>query len=162
MRLARAAPTLCRSPDLPRPRPVTLVGLALVTGALVTLVWVALTSAVVYYVTPSELAAHRTDQSVRLYGIVVPGSERWDATIRTLSFSLTDGATTVNVTSTDLPTDLFRDGVAVVVEGHADGVGHFAAGEVLVKHSEVYGPLSSGQTIPPGVLQQLQQGTSRP
>ncbi len=147
---------------MPRPRPITLVGLALVTGALAALVWVALTSAVVYYVTPSELAAHRTDASLRLYGIVVPGSERWEATPRTLSFALTDGTTTVDVTSTDLPTDLFRDGAAVIVEGHAGGAGVFAAGQVLVKHSEVYGPLAPGQTVPPGVLQQLEQGTSAP
>ncbi len=147
---------------LRRPRPITFLGLALVAGAFVALVWVALTSTVVYYLTPSELAAHRADQSVRLYGIVVPKSERWDAVTRTLSFALTDGTTTVEVRSNGLPTDLFRDGAAVVVAGHGSGVGRFAADEVLVKHSEVYGPLAPGQTVPPAVLRRLEQGTSAP
>ena len=145
-----------------RHRSTTVLALALVAGALVALAWVALTSAVVYYVTPSELAAHRTDQSVRLYGIVAPGSVRWDASTDTLSFALTDGRTTVEVTSTSLPTDLFRGGAAVVVAGRAGAPRQFVADEVLVKHSEVYGPLAPGQTIPPGVLQQLEQGTTAP
>lgn len=145
-----------------RPRPITVIGLALVAGALIALLWVALSSAVVYSVTPSELAAHPPDQSVRLYGIVVPGSVRWDAESGMLSFALTDGTTSVAVTSTSLPTDLFRDGAAVVVGGHRGTPGRFIADEVLVKHSEVYGPLSAGQTVPPGVLQQIEQGTGAP
>ena len=145
-----------------RQRPITVLGLALVAGSLVALVWVALTSAVVYYVTPSELAAHRTDQSIRLYGIVVSGSVHWDAATDTLSFALTDGRTSVAVSSTSLPTDLFRDGTAVVVAGHAGTPGQFVADEILVKHSEVYGPLAPGQTMPPGALEQVEQGSSAP
>ena len=145
-----------------RPRPITLVGLVLVIAAFVALIAIALTSALEYDVTPTELAAHQRDGTVRLTGIVVPKSERWDAATKTLSFALTDGSTTVEVSSTALPTDLFRDGVAVVVAGHANGPGRFTATEVLVKHSEVYGPLAPGQTIPPGVVQQLEAGGGSP
>ena len=145
-----------------RPRPITLIGLALVTAALGALVVIALTSAIEYDVTPTQLAAHGRDGTVRLAGIVVAKSERWDAATKTLSFALTDGTTTVAVSSTSLPTDLFRDGVAVVVAGHAGGPGRFIATEVLVKHSEVYAPLAPGQTIPPGVVEQLQTGGGRP
>lgn len=40
-----------------RPRIATLAGLALVVGAFAALVGMSLTSAVVYYVTPSEIAS---------------------------------------------------------------------------------------------------------
>lgn len=143
----------------PWPRPITLVSVILVAAAFLGLLVAALTSALVYDISPSELASHAGDASVRLYGLVVPGSERWDAATRTLSFAITDGATTVAVSTSDLPTDLFRDGMAVVLAGHAAGPGQFTADQVLVKHSEVYQALGPGQTIPPGVVEQLVNGS---
>lgn len=138
-----------------RPRFATLLGLALVVGAFVALVTISLTSALVYYVTPTELASSPSVEPVRLYGIVEPESVRWDARSSTLSFRITDGTTTIAVASRSLPTGLFRDGVGVVVAGRADGPGAFAADEILIKHSEVYEPLKPGQTPPPGLLDAL-------
>lgn len=138
-----------------RPRLATLVGLALITGAFVTLVAISLTSALVYYVTPTELASARPSSTVRLYGIVVNQSVKWDAASQTLIFQITDGTTTVDVTSRSLPTALFRDGVGVVLVGQVAGNGRFVADELLVKHSEVYQPLSPGETIPPNILEKL-------
>lgn len=135
----------------------TLVGLALVVGAFIALVTISLTSALVYYVTPSELASSPPAGAVRLYGIVEPRSVRWDAGSSTLSFRITDGTTTVAVASRSLPTGLFRDGIGVVLSGRADGSGVFAADEILVKHSEVYEPLKSGETPPPGLLDALRE-----
>lgn len=140
-----------------RPRNATLVGLGLVAGAFVALVGISLTSALVYYVTPTELAADPPTGSVRLYGIVEPGSVNWAASSSTLSFRITDGTTTMAVVSRSLPTGLFRDGIGVVLAGHATGAGDFAADEVLVKHSEVYQPLGPGQTPPPGLLETIRQ-----
>lgn len=140
-----------------RPRIGTLVGLGLVAGAFLALVGISLTSALVYYVTPTELNAGRATGTVRLYGIVEPGSVRWDAPSSTLSFRITDGTTTMAVASRSLPTGLFRDGIGVVLAGHATGVDEFAADEVLVKHSEVYQPLKPGETPPPGLLETIRQ-----
>ena len=140
-----------------RPRLVTLVGLGLVTAAFAALVGISLTSAIVYYVTPTELAADRTTGSVRLYGIVEPGSVRWDAPTSTLSFRITDGTTTIGVASRSLPTSLFRDGIGVVLAGRATGPGAFVADEVLIKHSAVYEPLRPGETPPPGLLETIRQ-----
>jgi len=145
-----------------RPRAATLLGIILVVGAIVVLVAVSLTSAIVYYVTPTELAARSTGESVRLYGIVTPGSVRWDRANSLLSFRVTDGTTTVEVSSRSLPTALFRDGVGVVLAGHATGPGRFTADEILVKHSEVYQPLKPGETIPPGLLERLGAGGATP
>ena len=135
-----------------RPRVATVVGLALVVVAFLALVGISLTSAIVYYVTPSELVSAPPAGSVRLYGIVEPGSVRWDAATKTLSFTLTDGTTDVAVTSRSLPTALFRDGIGVVLAGRLSGPNAFAADEILVKHSEVYEPLKAGETPPPGLL----------
>lgn len=144
-----------------RPRTATLVGLGLVAGAFVTLVAISLRSALVYYVTPTELASARPAGTVRLYGIVVNDSVSWNAATRTLAFQITDGTTTVDVNSQSLPTALFRDGIAVVLVGRASDAGHFVADELLVKHSEVYQPLRPGETVPPNILEQIgEPGTS--
>ena len=145
-----------------RPRAATLLGIILVVGAIVVLIAVSLTSAIVYYVTPTELAARSTGESVRLYGIVTPGSVRWDRASSLLSFRVTDGTTTVEVSSRSLPTALFRDGVGVVLAGHSTEPGRFTADEILVKHSEVYQPLKPGETIPPGLLERLGAGGATP
>lgn len=136
-----------------------MVGLALVGAAFAALVAISLTSALVYYVTPTELAANPSTSSVRLYGIVEAGSVRWDAPSSTLTFRLTDGTTTMAVVSHSLPTGLFRDGTGVVLAGRATSEDVFAADEVLVKHSEVYEPLPPGQTLPPGLLDAVRQET---
>jgi len=141
-----------------RPRIATLAGLALVVGAFAALVGISLTSAVVYYVTPSELASAQAAGSVRLYGIVEAGSVRWETETSTVSFTITDGVTAVAVRSRSLPTGLFRDGVGVVLAGRMTSPGTFSADEVLVKHSEVYEPLRPGATPPPGLLETIRDG----
>lgn len=141
-----------------RPRLATLAGLALVVGAFAALVGISLTSAVVYYVTPSELASARPAGSVRLYGIVEAGSVRWEPATSTVSFTVTDGVTAMEVRSRSLPTGLFRDGVGVVLAGRPTSSNTFTADEVLVKHSEVYEPLGPGETPPPGLLETIRDG----
>jgi len=145
-----------------RPRVATLVALALVVAAFATLVAISLTSALVYYVTPTELTSARASSTVRLYGVVVPGSVAWDAPARTLMFQVSDGTTTVDVTSRSLPTALFRDGVGVILVGQATDAHRFVADELLVKHSEVYEPLRPGETIPPNILEQIRAPEATP
>ena len=141
-----------------RARPATLLGLGLVVGALVALAGLAVTNAVVYYVTPTELAARPVDSPVRLYGIVVPETVGYDGATGVLSFRLSDGQTTVAVTSRSLPTALFRDGIGVILVGRSSGPGTFSADEILIKHAEVYQPLQPGETIPPGIVERIRGG----
>lgn len=138
---------------------MTLVGLILVVGAFVALLGISLTSALLYYLTPTELATRASGGNVRLYGIVEPGSVSWDAAASELSFRLTDGTTSMAVSSRSLPTGLFRDGIGVVLAGRLSGPGAFAADEILVKHSEVYQPLRPGETAPPGLLDTIRTET---
>jgi cytochrome c-type biogenesis protein CcmE len=96
-------------------------------------------NALVYYLTPTELAARgeaAIGQSVRLGGLVLPGSVSGSAT--DLSFVLTDGQTEITVHSTVAPTSSFREGAGAVVEGVLRPDGVFEADEVLVKHDENY------------------------
>jgi cytochrome c-type biogenesis protein CcmE len=113
-----------------------------VAGLLAVLAWLlfsGLSSALVYYLTPTELVA-RGDAAVgapvRLGGLVEPGSVSGTAT--DLTFVLTDGDTAITVHSTVAPTDSFREGAGAVVEGSLRSDGVFEADEVLVKHDENY------------------------
>jgi cytochrome c-type biogenesis protein CcmE len=113
-----------------------------VAGLLAILAWLlfsGLSSALVYYLTPSELAARgeaAVGEPVRLGGLVAPGSIAGTAT--DLTFVLTDGETDITVHSTVAPTDSFREGAGAVVEGSLGPDGVFEADEVLVKHDETY------------------------
>lgn len=142
-----------------RPRTATFVGLGLIVVAFVALIAISLTNALVYYVTPTELQARSITSSVRLYGIVEPGSVRWDSPSATVTFRITDGTTEMLVESQSLPTGLFRDGIGVILAGRTTAPGTFLADEVLVKHSAVYQPLRAGETVPPGLLDTLRAGT---
>lgn len=133
------------------------MGLALVVGAFAALIGISLSSALVYYVTPTELTAEARSGGVRLYGVVEPGSVQWDAPSSTVSFRVTDGMTTIGIVSRSIPTGLFRDGIGVVLAGRLNGSGLFTADEVLVKHSEIYEPLQPGQTLPPGLLERIRE-----
>lgn len=118
-------------------------------GALVVITWLALSgvgNALVYYLTPTELAARgdaAIGQAIRLGGLVQTGSIAGTPT--DLTFVLTDGTTDITVHSTVAPTSSFREGAGAVVEGtlRADGV--FEADEVLVKHDENYVAPTEGQ-----------------
>jgi cytochrome c-type biogenesis protein CcmE len=110
-----------------------------VLAILAWLLFSGLSSALVYYLTPTELAARgeaAVGAQVRLGGLVAPGSVSGSAT--DLTFVLTDGETDITVHSTVSPTDSFREGAGAVVEGTLGDDGVFEAEEVLVKHDENY------------------------
>lgn len=92
----------------------------------------------VYYRTPSEVAADSSSDAgrVRLGGMVQKGSvARQD---ETLTFVLTDGAYDVPVTYEGKAPGVFREGQGAIVEGTLDAGGAFLADNVLVKHSNEY------------------------
>ncbi len=138
-----------------RARPATLLGLGMLVVALIAVITLGAPGALVYYVTPTELAADPTDGPIRLYGVVEPGSVRWEGDTSELRFVVSDGTTSIAVRTQAIPTALFRDGVAVVLAGRRESATSFLADELLVKHSEVYAPLAPGQSIPPGLLDSL-------
>jgi cytochrome c-type biogenesis protein CcmE len=127
-------------PVLPPPRRPwgVLVLVAVVVVVVGYLAFSSIGSALVYYRTPTELAAmdDAVDQTMRLGGVVQAGSVSGPAT--DLTFVLTDGDTDIEVHSTVAPTRSFREGSGAVVEGSLTADGVFEATRVIVKHDENY------------------------
>lgn len=92
----------------------------------------------VYYRTPSELAAQPAlgDERVRLGGLVQPGSVRADGD--GVRFVLTDGAAEVTVVHRGDPPGVFQEGQGALVEGAFDGQRLFRSDLLIVKHSNEY------------------------
>jgi len=124
----------------PRRRPW---GILVLVGVVVAVVgYLALSSvgsALVYYLTPTELLERgdaAVGETVRLGGQVAVGSVSGPAT--DLRFVLTDGDSSIPVHSTVAPTRSFREGSGAVVEGSLGADGLFEASQVIVKHDENY------------------------
>lgn len=102
----------------------------------------------VYYWSPTELAAaaNAKDATVRLGGMVVAGSYRWDQGAHTVDFDVTDGKTTVHVRNAGNPPQMFREGVGVVVEGRLGADGVFHSDKVMVSHDNEYKPPAEGES----------------
>ena len=150
--------TVTRPEAPPLPQRRRRWGLLLAVGVVVAVIgWFALSgigSALVYYLTPTELAARggeAIDQAVRLGGLVREDSVSGRAT--DLTFVLTDGTTEITVHSSTSPTSSFREGIGAVVEGRLGSDGVFQADQVIVKHDENYVAPTEGQVpshIPEG------------
>ncbi|MFT4627069.1 MAG: cytochrome c-type biogenesis protein CcmE, partial [Myxococcota bacterium] len=94
----------------------------------------------VYYWTPTELisAAHAEEATVRLGGMVKPGTLDWDRDAQRASFIITDGDNEVPVHCSGNPPQMFREGIGAVVEGKLGSDGVFRTDRVMVKHSNEY------------------------
>lgn len=114
---------------------IGVAGAVLVLAA--TLTFAGLRDSVVYFVAPSELAEKaQPGQRIRLGGLVVEGTVQRAGEIAT--FSVTDGATAVQVRYEGQLPDLFREGQGVVCEGRWQPGQAFEADRVLAKHDENY------------------------
>jgi len=124
----------------------TLVAVG-ITGVLL---WRTLGDNVVFYLTPTEALARRTEfpdgERFRLGGNVVPGTlaEGGGA----LEFDVTDGGVTIPVRLTSTPPQLFGEDVPVLVEGAWNGE-VFNADKALIKHDENYEAPDGGTYTPP-------------
>jgi cytochrome c-type biogenesis protein CcmE len=118
-------------------------------GIAVALVLVSLSDNLVFFYSPTEIAAKppAPDRRLRIGGLVEAGSVRKAADALTTEFIVTDTRTTLKVVYRGPLPDLFREGQGVVAEGtlRADGV--FQAREVLAKHDETYMPPEVAKAI---------------
>ena len=94
----------------------------------------------VFFFSPTEMAAKQPgpSQRIRMGGLVEKGSVVKNGA--TVNFTVTDMSHSLPVRYTGLLPDLFKEGTGVVVEGHMNSDGVFAASEVLAKHDENYMP----------------------
>jgi cytochrome c-type biogenesis protein CcmE len=111
-------------------------------GVAVGLTLYAFQSRIVFFFSPSDIAADRpsTGRVVRLGGLVEAGSLARSGDGSTIHFKVTDLKNTVAVTYRGVLPDLFRESQGVVVEGAYGSDGNFTASEVLAKHDEKYMP----------------------
>jgi cytochrome c-type biogenesis protein CcmE len=123
-------------------RRLLLISSALgVLGIAAGLVLFALNDTIVFFRSPSDIAAEHPmpGTRLRLGGLVKDGSvvKQDNAHVR---FVVTDGGAEVAVYYAGLLPDLFREGQGVIAEGVLDGAGTFQADSVLAKHDEKYMP----------------------
>src|SRR5438876_9021360 len=111
-----------------------LGGLAIL-AAVIYLVYANTQANAVYYMTVSELknCTTCTTQSVRVAGVVQPGSIVRDDQKQLITFVIAQGAQRLPVTYNGVVPDIFRPGIEVVVEGHYTGQGPFQAQNLLAK-----------------------------
>ncbi|MGB7542616.1 MAG: cytochrome c maturation protein CcmE [Burkholderiales bacterium] len=96
----------------------------------------------VFFFTPSQVAANEAPQgrTFRIGGLVAPGSVKRQPDGVTVQFVVTDTAKDLVVVYRGILPDLFREGKGVVTQGRLSGDGMFHATEVLAKHDENYMP----------------------
>ena len=106
----------------------------------------------VYYWSPAEMITQGEKAygpTIRLGGVVKPGSIQWNAEHTTLHFQVaTDHkpeSVAVTVRSTEVPPQMFRDGIGVVVEGTYDKSQVFASNRLMVNHSNEYRAPKEGE-----------------
>lgn len=126
-----------------------IVGGLAALGLAAALVLNAFRSNLVFFFTPSQVAAHEAPQgrAFRIGGLVESGSLTRDPNSLTVHFRVTDTAQTIPVAYTGLLPDLFKEGKGVVAQGTLGADGAFHATEVLAKHDENYMPPAAADAV---------------
>jgi cytochrome c-type biogenesis protein CcmE len=130
-------------------------GGVMAVSAIVALVLNAFQSNLVFFYSPSQVAADEApkERLFRIGGMVEEGSVRRDGL--QVNFVITDTARTVPVRYEGILPDLFKEGKGVVAQGQMNGE-IFVAREVLAKHDENYMPPEAAEA-----LKQAQQGHAK-
>lgn len=129
--------------DIRQRRMLVVVAVVVVGGALAVLNFGSINTNLVYYWGPKELRAagdKALGASIRLGGLVAPGSIVRNQDGLTLRFEVTDGVETVQVHSRGVPPAMFREGTGVVVEGRLLADGSFESSRLMIKHDNEYQP----------------------
>jgi cytochrome c-type biogenesis protein CcmE len=118
----------------------------------------------VYYWAPGEMLSQGErayGATIRLGGIVKPGSIQWSEAKTHLTFEVADShkpeAKSVKVDSKEVPPQMFREGIGVVVEGTLTRSQVFTSNRLMVNHSNEYRPPSNDE--PPKDMKDLMNTT---
>ena len=117
---------------------VIVVGVGVAVG----LTLYALKQNINLFYSPSQIVAGEAplQRSIRVGGLVVPGSVQREPNSLQVVFTLTDTAQQVQVRYTGILPDLFREGQGIIARGRLLAGGMVQADEVLAKHDENYMP----------------------
>jgi cytochrome c-type biogenesis protein CcmE len=116
-------------------------------GIATALVLMAFEKNLVFFFTPSQVAANEAPQgkTFRIGGMVLEGSVKRVGV--EVQFVVTDTARTIPVVYRGPLPDLFREGKGVVAQGQLGPDGIFRAREVLAKHDENYMPPEAAHAV---------------
>jgi len=132
----------------PRHKRLAAIGAGVVAlGAAAALVLSAFEKNLVFFFTPSQVAANEAPhgRTFRIGGMVETGSvKRTGVEVR---FLVTDTAKAIPVVYSGALPDLFREGKGVVAQGTLGADGVFRAREVLAKHDENYMPPEATEAV---------------
>jgi cytochrome c-type biogenesis protein CcmE len=121
-------------------------GVLAAVGVIVALVFNAFQSNLVFFFSPTQVAANEApvSRTFRLGGLVQEGSVKRDGV--TVNFVVTDTVKAIPVSFKGILPDLFKEGKGVVAQGRLEG-GVFVAREVLAKHDENYMPPEAAEAL---------------
>lgn len=125
-----------------------IAGGLIICGAAAALVFNAFEENLVFFFSPSQVAAHEAPEgrAFRIGGFVQEGSVQRQKDGVTVRFDVTDTAHTVPVTYKGSLPDLFKEGKGVVAQGKLQN-GVFVADQVLAKHDENYMPPEAEKAV---------------
>ncbi|MCY3940482.1 MAG: cytochrome c maturation protein CcmE [Gammaproteobacteria bacterium] len=134
-----------------RRRMVAMTGGLVCLVAATALVLTAFEQNMLYFYTPTQIAAGEAPEGRRLRvgGLVEQGSVRRTPGSLEVRFDVTDLDQTITVAYAGILPDLFREGQGVVAHGLVSTDGLFEADEVLARHDENY--------MPPEVAEMLEE-----
>jgi len=133
-----------------RRRILAVVAIMVAVGVLAFLALGGIGENLVYYWSPTELEASgdkALGATIRLGGLVEPGSIQHSEDGLSLKFSVTDGEASIPISTTSVPPAMFREGVGVVVEGSVNRAGQFETHRLLVKHDNQYQAPGEGENL---------------
>jgi cytochrome c-type biogenesis protein CcmE len=134
----------------PRHRRFLWIGAGVaVLGVAATLVLNVFQSNLVFFFTPSQIAANEAPKgrAFRVGGVVEEKSLARAQDGLTVRFKITDTAQSIPVVYTGILPDLFKEGKGVVAQGKIEPDGTFRASEVLAKHDENYMPPEAAEAV---------------
>ena len=118
--------------------------IALLLGVVIaaSLIIYGLSKNMVYFYTPTQVINKEApiNKSIRVGGMVVPGSIIKSKSSLNVIFQINDLKNTISISYDGLLPDLFGENQGVVVTGYLDSKSNFVANEVLAKHDENYMP----------------------
>ena len=125
-----------------------IAGGLIICGAAAALVFNAFEENLVFFFSPSQVAAHEAPEgrAFRIGGFVQEGSVQRQKDGVTVRFEVTDTAHTVPVTYKGSLPDFFKEGKGVVAQGKLQN-GVFVADQVLAKHDENYMPPEAEKAV---------------
>jgi cytochrome c-type biogenesis protein CcmE len=139
-----------------------ILAFAVAAAAFIVIAWGGINKNLVYYWTPTDLHAagdKAYGATIRLGGMVSPGSVKNRSGVSGLEFDVHDAAGIVHVKSSGVPPQMFRENIGVVVEGTMTRAGYFQCNRLMVSHNNEYKAPKAGHPVDKKELEKLMRTT---